>query len=163
MFVLYWCFTFIEYRYRKKYRIDSIKGMILSIVSNWKKTTSAHPYYLAFKNALQFFNCFCLGPIWRPSKNFSPILCWWLQPSTSKNLPRTAMACLLYKHHGCYTCGFCGQSYKIFIAMNVLIIYRPFQTAVWNGLSIANKKCPVRALIPYTVAVHIVQTVLYLE
>jgi len=56
-------------------------------------------------------------------------------------------------------------SHTIFIAMNVLIIYRgPFQTAVWNGLSIT-KKCPVEQF-----PIHCgcsqkryMQTVLYLE
>jgi len=43
LLVLHGCFTFIEYRYQKKYRIDSIEGKILSIVSNWKYLVSPTP------------------------------------------------------------------------------------------------------------------------
>ena len=35
IFVLYWCFTFTEHQYSKKYRTDSTEGETFSTVSNW--------------------------------------------------------------------------------------------------------------------------------
>jgi len=59
------------------------------------------------------------------------------------------MACLYTNLMSATLVGFVA-SHTIFIAMNVLIIYRvPFQTAVWNGLSIA-KKCSVKQLLSHT-------------
>ena len=66
---------------------------------------------------------------------------------TSPSLSKTSHGLLLYKPHRCYTCGFCGQSYKIFIAMNVLIIYRvtiPDCSMEWPLYR--KKKCPVEHL-----------------